>query len=52
MDILMSKEFLIALFAFLFSFSELVAFIPSIKSNSVFQLVVAGIKKAKAFLVG
>jgi len=34
----------------LLAVSELLAVIPSVKSNSVFQLVFNGLKKAKEFL--
>jgi hypothetical protein len=37
----------VVLLAFLFSLSEVLALIPSIKSNSVFQLVYNGMKKLK-----
>lgn len=37
----------VVLLAFLFSLSEVLALIPSVKSNSVFQLVWNGLKKFK-----
>lgn len=35
----------VVLLGFALALSEVLAFIPGVKSNSVFQLVVAGIKK-------
>jgi hypothetical protein len=37
---------------FLFAASEVLALVPSIKSNSVFQLIYNGLKKIKEKLVG
>lgn len=34
----------------LLAISELLALVPSVKSNSIFQLVVAGLKKVKDVL--
>lgn len=39
-------EHQIVILAFLLALSELLALIPGIKSNSIFQLIVNGIKKA------
>lgn len=35
----------------LLAISEVLALIPALKSNSIFQLVVAGLKKVKEILV-
>lgn len=42
--ILANKEVILVL---LISISEVLALIPSVKSNSIFELVVAGLKKLK-----
>ena len=39
-----------AIIIFLLALSEVLALIPSVKSNSVFQLVVNGLKKVKELL--
>jgi len=39
------------IFAALFALSEALALIPSIKSNSVFQAIVEGLKKLKDFFI-
>lgn len=35
----------VVLLGFLFALSEVLALIPGVKSNSVFQLILAGLKK-------
>lgn len=43
MEIIMQHQ--VEIVSFLFALSELLALIPSVKSNSVFQLIFNGIKK-------
>lgn len=43
MELIMQHQ--VELLAFLFALSELLALIPNIKSNSVFQLIYNGLKK-------
>jgi hypothetical protein len=43
MDIIMQHQS--EILAFLFALSELLALVPGIKSNSVFQLIFNGLKK-------
>lgn len=46
----MDQELGIAILAAALAVSEALAFIPSLKANSIFQLVVNGLKKVKEFL--
>ena len=41
----------VVILVFLLSLSEVLALVPSIKSNSIFQLVVAALKKVKEVTV-
>ena len=46
--IIANKE---AILIFLLALSEVLAIVPSIKANSIFQLVVAGLKKVKEVII-
>ena len=46
--ILANKE---AILVFLLALSELLAIVPGVKANSIFQLVVAGLKKVKEVIL-
>lgn len=48
MEVIIANKEVILIF--LLALSELLALIPSIKANSVFQLVVSGLKKLKEVL--
>jgi MFS superfamily sulfate permease-like transporter len=44
-------EHAVVILAFLLALSEILALIPSIKSSSVFQLIVAALKKIKDVVI-